>query len=386
MTMKAKILIGVLASLAWSGCGDDGPRRGEASGCDAAVEANCPGLPDSGDEEDTGDPQFDVSEPDASDPEPDTDPEPDPDGTLYPLGPEFGVVDGRFDERLEAAFDGQIDQGVDAAAITPIYENLDDDPLLYKEFRCETRLRRLEVHAPEDGFFIYDETNFPAGGSGTVQVVGRRADNTHWYGVTSKPFDAESPVVFTPEELSNARDYVAYGVTFASDSPLVGEVQVAEVSLFGYCATPEHEIAWEATEWLCTGVECVNETNPGGVATRTVTCARDAGGFAHPEFCEGEEPASQGESCELRCPYTLTHVGGRPFTYSNESGWLHEGNVERRAGPLPSNVEHGTTVEAIEGKPCSILTENPLAYYVGISCTVPVEEGEERLYCAFRCE
>ncbi|RDV37612.1 hypothetical protein DV096_14000 [Bradymonadaceae bacterium TMQ3] len=378
MTKKANVLIGVLASLAWSGCGDDGPRRGEPSGCDPRVEANCPGLADSG-EEDTGGPQFDVGEPDP-------DPEPDPDGTLYPLGPEVGVVDGRFDERLEAAFDGQIDQGVDASAITPIYEDLDDDPLLYKEFRCETRLRRLEVHAPEDGFFMYDATNFPEGGSGTVQVVGRRANSTHWHDVASKAFDAQSPVVFTPEELSNARNFVAYGVTFSSESPLVGEVQVAEVSLFGYCASPEHEIAWETTDWRCAGVECVEETNVGGTESRMVTCARDAGGFAHPDLCEGEEPASQGESCELSCPYTLTHIGPRPFDYDNESGWLHEGNAERRAGPLPSSVEFGTTVEAIEGKPCSILTENPLAYFVGMSCRVPVEEGEEALYCAFRCE
>jgi len=79
-------------------------------------------------------------------------------------------------------------------------------------------------------------------------------------------------------------------------------------------------------------------------------------------------------------------VGPRPFTYSNDSGWLHEGRAGHRAGPLPHGVTHGATVEAIEGKPCSVLSENPETYFVGISCAEEVEEGEETLYCGFRCE
>src|SRR5690554_6479609 len=370
----AAVMVGLMVL---SACGDNGPRRQAASGCDPAVE-DCPGLSDSG--------EFDGGE-DQPDVEPEPDPELDPEGTLYPIDSGLGVIDGRFEERPEAAFDGEIDQGVDAAAITPIFESLSEAPLLYKEFNCPTRLRRVEVHAPTDNFLIYDETNYPEGSSGEISVVGRRADSDYWYPVARKRFDAAaSSVVFTPEELAGAREYVAYGVTFASDSPLLGQVQVAEVSLFGFCSGPVHEIAWNATEWQCTGVECVEESNPGGSATRTVTCARDAGGFAHPDFCEGEMPASEGESCELTCSHELVYVGPRPFTYSNGSGWLHEGGSVQRAGPLPHNVAFSTTVEAIEGKPCSILTETPQTYFVGISCAEEVEEGGETLYCGFRCE
>ncbi|MFW6067603.1 MAG: hypothetical protein ACOC97_04635 [Myxococcota bacterium] len=51
-----------------------------------------------------------------------------------------------------------------------------------------------------------------------------------------------------------------------------------------------------------------------------------------------------------------------------------------RAGPLPSSVEFGTGVEAIEGNPCSVLTTNPETYFVGISCS-----GTDASYCAFQC-
>jgi len=310
----------------------------------------------------------------------------DPDGTRYPIAAATGVGDGTFETRKEAAFDGVVDQPTASSATTEIYENIEAPPLLYKEFDCETRLRRIEVHPPTGGHLLHHPTNYPDGGTGTVEVVGRRADSEFWNTLASKPYAATGPVVFGPDELANAGDYVAYGVRFTKDEPLIGNLNVAEVALFGYCAGPSHTIAWETTDWLCVGVECVAASNPGGLQERTVTCARDAGGFAHPDFCEGEAPASEGEACNLECPYSLVYIGPRAFTYEHSSGWLHEGNPERRAGPLPSEVEFGTTVDAIAGKPCSVLTEDARAFFVGISCVESQAEGEETLYCAFRCE
>ena len=306
----------------------------------------------------------------------------DDDGTRYPIPTTSGVVDGTFETDVAAAFDGDLV----SLATTSIYENLSQPPLLYKEFDCETRLRRLEVHPPSHGHLLYHATNFPQGTTGTATVVGRRADSTHWYNVASKPFVASGSVVFLPEELGQASQYVAYGVTFAKDEPLIADVQVAEVTFFGYCASPTHQIAWSTTDWLCTGVECVAASNVGGLEKRTVTCARDAGGTAHPDLCEGAAPPSEGESCSLECGYELVYVGPRAFTYSDGSGWLHEGRPGQRAGPLPSDVEFGQNVDAIAGKPCSVLTTNAAAYFVGISCVESQVEGEETLYCAFRCE
>jgi len=327
-------------------------------------------------------------QPDATS-EPDTstnaDASPDPEGTLYPLASTVGVVDGTFETNISAAFDGETDQAASSSARTPIFENIDDDPLLYREFICELRLRRVEVHPLSDSFLLYDATNYPQGGAGNVSVVGRRADSDFWYTLATKPYGADGPVVFGPDDVPNASDYVAYGVTFTSTEPLVGTLQVAELALFGYCASPNHTIAWSTTDWLCTGVECVTASNTGGTLERTVTCARDTGGFANPAMCAGDEPPSVGESCALECPHELVYVGARPFTYDDGSGWLHEGLVNRRAGPLPSDVSFGTTVPAIEGKPCSIQTTTANTYFVGISCT---EEpaGETTQYCAFRCE
>lgn len=310
----------------------------------------------------------------------------DPDGTKYPIAATTGVIDGTFTNRPAAAFDGERDQAAASASTTDLYDNLDNTPLLYKEFDCETALRRVEVHPSTEGHLLYHATNYPNGGTGTVTVVGRRADIDYWYTVATKPFAATGPVVFGPEDLGNVGNYVAYGVTFAKDEPLGGELRVAEVALFGYCAGPPQAIAWQTTDWLCTGVECASATNEGGLEERTVTCARSSGGYAHPDLCDGEAPADEGETCSLACPYSLTYIGPRGFTYDHGSGWLHEGWVDRRAGPLPSDVEFGTTVEAIAGKPCSVLTTDARAFFVGISCVESQAEGEETLYCAFRCE
>ena len=379
-----------MAVLFGGGCGDDAT-SGDTTGQDAAAsEVSQPDAEVSQPDAEVSQPDAEVTQPedstesDASDSTSPSDATPDPEGTRYPIASSVGVVDGTFETNLSAAFDGQTDQTAAASAETPIFENIDDAPLLYREFNCELRLRRVEVHPPSDSYFLHDPTNYPQGGAGTVTVVGRRADIDYWYTIATKSYGTDGPVIFGPDDVNNASDYVAYGVTFTSAEPLVGTVQVAEVALFGYCATPDHTIAWSTTEWLCTGVECVTASNAGGTQTRAVTCARDTGGYANSAMCAGDEPLSEGEGCSLECSHELVYVGARPFTYDNGSGWLHEGLVTRRAGPLPSEVSFGTTVAAIEGKPCSIPTVTPNTYFVGLSCLE--ELGSETQYCAFRCE
>lgn len=354
-----------MAVLMGAGCGDDATPGDLADVADALDATDTNTAPDT-----TGD----TTTEDAST---------DPDGTRYPLAPSVGFAAGGFETNLAAAFDGDTDQTAAQSAQASIYENIEAPPRLFKEFDCEMHLRRAEVHPPSDSFLLYHATNYAQGGTGKVNLVGRRADSSYWYPIATKAFAKTGAVVFAPDELPNLGDYIAYGVTFTSDEPLIGTLQVAEVSLFGYCAGPTQTIAWSSTPWLCTGVECVAATNPGGTETRTVTCARSSGGDALEAMCEGDKPASEGGTCALACAYALKYVGMKPFTYDQSSGWLHEGNVERRAGPLPHEVAFGTTVDAIEGKPCSIETTNPATYFVGISCTV---EGDTTNYCAFRCE
>lgn len=292
-----------------------------------------------------------------------------------------GIDDGSFESNMAAAFDGVIEQTAAESARTPIYRNLDDEPLLYREYRCELALQRVEVHPPSDGYFLHDANNYPTGGTGTVELVGRRADSTSWSRLRSRPFGTSGPVVFDAETIGNRSDYVAYGVRFVSDQPQMGTLHVAEVVLQGYCASPVAEIAWTTGDWLCHDVECAAASNPGGTSRRSVSCSRSTGGSAHEALCTEEKPIAVDGSCALSCPHTLRYIGPRAFTYDNGSGWLHEGNVSRRAGPLPQAVENGATRAAIEGKPCSIPTTTADTYFVGISCN-----EADGLYCAFRCE
>lgn len=114
---------------------------------------------------------------------------------------------------------------------------------------------------------------------------------------------------------------------------------------------------------------------------RSVDCERDATYDADDEFCPMPKPDEIGSACVYDCPYVLSYIGDRDFTYSNDSGWLHEGGATRRAGPLPQAVRFGTTVGAIEGQPCSILTTDPLSHFVGIS----FDEAAAGDHCAFTC-
>ncbi|RAL20683.1 hypothetical protein DL240_15305 [Lujinxingia litoralis] len=387
----------MLAVVLASACGEDGgPRRTQDAGFDVGDPVEDVGGgedADGGEDVDAGedaDGGEDVDAGEDADGGEDVDAGEDADAgdedSEFLLGPEVGVSDGTFDTRLSAAFDGVVSQPPSESAWTAIYENLDKEPLLYKEFRCEMRLQGVEVHPPTDSFLLYDEVSFPQGGSGQAVLVGRKAASSFWYTLATRPFEAQGPVVFSPEELPTASDYVAYGVIFEADSPLVARVQVAEVRFWGYCASPEHEIAWHTTPWQCTGVVCEDTVNPGGTGERQVRCQRDTGDRAHPDFCEEEMPATTGQSCVLSCPYELVYVGARPFTYDNQSGWLHEGISSSRTGPLPGSVSQATTREEIEGKPCSVLAEDPLAYFVGLRCREETPEGEAQLYCAFRCE
>ncbi|TVQ96445.1 MAG: hypothetical protein EA398_15950 [Deltaproteobacteria bacterium] len=298
--------------------------------------------------------------------------------------PGTGVVGGTFAERPEAAFDGETERDAEEAATTGLFEGQWREFLLFREFVCPMRLQRLEVHAPVDAPFVFDEQFYPDGGTGTLHVVARRSNQRNFSSIAQRPYDAGSPVVFTAEELPNATGYVAYGVAFESDDPFPGTLRVAEVAMFGFCSAPAQEIAWHTGPWLCKGVECAAAVNEGGTAERTVGCLREDGNEADERLCAGSRPDTDGGDCALECPYRLRYVGYREFTYANGSGWLHEGRAGRRAGPLPRDVTHGQTREDIEGAFCEVLTEHPQAAFVGISCVE--EDSDPRRYCAFRCE
>lgn len=308
------------------------------------------------------------------------------DGTRYPVPPTTGVVDGTFVERLGAAFDGVDSQTAAESAVTPLFEGEAEEFLLYREFSCPMRLQRVEVIPPSDGPFVFDETYYPNGGSGELRIVGRRPWSTYWDTITTVPYTADSPIVVLPEALTNATDYAGFGIMFDSSEPVPGQIRVAEIKMFGFCTGPEWTIEWDVPEFVCSGVECVSESNPGGTQQRDVRCLRDDDSEANEQFCAVPKPAETGEACELQCPHELVYVGPRAFTYDNDSGWLHEGSDNFRAGPLPSEIEYGTTVDAIEGAPCSVLTTNPAAVFMAISCVESSGEGIETTYCSFRCE
>jgi hypothetical protein len=329
------------------------------------------GTPSNDTGDGTPDPGLDSGEPD--------------DGTRYPVAPGTGVVDGTFTDRLAAAFDGDEDQTVAESAVTPLFEGEPEEFLLYREFNCLTRLQRLEIVAPSDGPFVYDEQYYPNGGTGELRIVGRRTYSSFWETIATVPYGTEPRITVLPEALQSASEYVGYGIVFDSSEPVPGQIRVAEVKMYGFCTGPEFTIAWDVPEFQCEGVECVTDENPGGTQRRDVRCLRDDDTEANEQFCPSPMPAEEGDACALACPYELKFIGYREFTYDNESGWLHEGLTTRRAGPLPSETSFGATVEAVEGKPCSVLTTNPLSSFMAISC-LETPAGDVTRYCSFRCE
>jgi hypothetical protein len=346
------------------------------------------GLADTGSVDDAGTEQ-DAAEPGNPVVVPDTGGEPnvEPPLPLVPVEPIpaiEGILITTFSTTPAAAFDGETEQSGSEAASTPLYFASPTDLWIGKDWRCPVQIRKVEVHEPSDGSFITDERNYPEGGPGTAYLLGRRAGQTTWTTIASVPFEASNPskkIVFTTEQLDEAGgSYVTHAVSFTPEGLSPGTLQVAEIVFYGGCSGPESVIDWAISDWSCTDVTCVLAENHGGLNQRTVNCLRDGVHAANEELCPQPKPATTGTQCSLSCPYQLVYIGNRPFTYANDSGWLHEGSLTRRAGPLPSSTHSGTTVEAIAGKPCSIETTTPSTYFVGISCT----SGGD--YCAFRCQ
>lgn len=306
-------------------------------------------------------------------------------GSAPPAEPEkiaadAGVVIGSFTSQAAAAFDDEVSQTGEEGAWTALFDADEADIYIGKEWRGPTRVRRVEVFAPSDGAFFADPQNYPDGGAGKVHLLGQKAGDAQWTIIASEPFAASNgsePVVIDARFAKGNSGFVKHAVGFTADAGLVGLVRVAEVVFFGETVGIS-SIEWDAGAWVCSGVECVESEND-GVLKRTVQCLRDGTHKASEALCPSEKPDTEGESCGLSCPYELVFIGYRPFGYQDSSGWLHEGRLDRRAGPLPSSTSFGTTVDDIEGKPCSILTSNPKTYFVGISCTQSPD------YCAFQC-
>lgn len=254
---------------------------------------------------------------------------------------------------------------------------------LAREWKCYVPIQRIEVHGPSDGPF------FSGGETGEVVVYGLELDHREWIEIARKPITVGSPsapVVFEQSDLPSTA-YVGHAVALIADAPIIdgGAVpgsttaRVAEVIFQGDCSGAESVFAWDVSDWECP-VQCVAAMNP-GTEERSVRCRRDSTDAANEAFCPSPKPDEIGGACSYDCPYVLSYIGDRDFTYSNGSGWLHEGNQTRRAGDLPHDVEHGSTVGEIEGQPCAILTTDPLTYFTGISCDEPAA-GD---YCAFQC-
>jgi hypothetical protein len=296
------------------------------------------------------------------------------------------------DERAanpDAAFDGVVGELSADSSWTRVWYG-EESGHLGREWRCSVQLSRVEVHAPDGGLL------FASGETGRITLYGYNHDSGE--GDITEDFDNSSvlavkyvtgdtppnPIVFDVDDLP-AAGYVAHSVAFEVDLPdgsihEITRVRVSEVVFRGECTTEEEdEIDWSTTEWTCPA-ECVAAVN-NSTQTRSVWCERNGENQAHEDLCPAEKPVSEGEACVYECPYVLVYVGDYGFTYANDSGWLHEGNQTRRAGPLPHAVEHGSSVGAIEGKPCSILTTNPETRFVGISCS----GGAASTYCAFQC-
>ncbi|MFW6067602.1 MAG: hypothetical protein ACOC97_04630 [Myxococcota bacterium] len=360
MNGKALLGLGIAVAVAMAGCGSDGE-----------VAHDGGGTPD-GRAPDTGTP--DTGTPDGGQLGSITD----PDRSASVGG--FAADEGG---EPEAAYDGIIDQGA-ADSDSETVEYGDGSPMLAREWRCMVRLERVAVHGPSDGPL------FEGGETGRVLLFGYELEEADWTLLAEKPVGGESPsvpIIFDESDLP-AVAFRGHGVAFVPDEPVTDggtvesetAVRIAEVIFHGECVGEESVLEWTVGEWECHGVECVEVENDGGVPRRTVRCERDRTWPAAEALCPSPKPATEGESCTLECPYELIYVGDRSFTYSNGSGWLHEGGVGHRAGPLPTTTTHGSTVEAIEGKPCSILTTNPLTYFAGISCS-----PEQGIYCAFQC-
>lgn len=300
----------------------------------------------------------------------------------------------------DALFDGNIDQST--AEVAWSREWYDEwTARIGREWRCSVRLDRVELYPPTDaGFFEHGETGsveligyVPEGNGGGAERASEMEYDRDYTLAIKYVRDSSStePLVFDASDLPLA-SYYAHAVRLRADEPAgsaeppearIDEeegdwdttVRIAEVVFRGECVGEESVIEWDVSEWTCP-VTCEEASNE-GVQSRSVVCRRDDNWEAHPDLCEGEEPAEAGEACVLECPYVLEHVGYGPYTTANDSGWLHRGT----AGPLPSSTAYATAVEDIEGKPCSVLTVNPLSWLFAPSCRNP----DTSQHCAFQC-
>ncbi len=324
-----------------------------------------------------------------------TDPGEDLDGTKYPIPGSSGFIHGAF-ERKEAAFDGISQQTTNESARISLLVGARKDFLIGTEWDCAMRVRRIDIIAPINTPFISNTNSQTLQGKpGTVFLMGKPqgASNT-WKEIASKQVTADSSTItFLPDELAHLTPQIALGVAF--DQDVSGRAHIAEIQSYGYCTTTPTPIQWQPSEWWCSA-QCQQPQANAGEHTRRVTCQRDNQHPTDEVICTAKQPkpTTVGGPCQLNCPHSLKFIGYRTFTYSNGSGWLHEGNpgsASIRVGPVPSAVQHGTTLEAIQGKPCSVLTpaSEPERYFLGISCTQKDGNGAPITpisYCAFRCE
>lgn len=299
------------------------------------------------------------------------------DGGVGPF-PASGALVHRHDfTRPEAAFDGNADQSVAEGADGAQSAGPIGPAALGQDWNCAATLQGLTVVGPTDGP-IFNV------GSGTIAVYGRRAGVDRPTLLATQDIE-ESPeggtvVVFEGSDFTTTEPFTRHTVWF---SGATNRVRVAEIIMDAECSDGGDVFAWQITPGRCIA-RCEERENRGQLQGQQSECLRNGEHPALEEHC-GERPPEDGGACILECPYDLSYIGPRTFTYDNGSGWLHEGVSLGRAGPLPLPVANADSREAIEGRPCSIETIDPETYFTAVNC-IEGMMGPDALHCAFRCE
>ncbi len=337
------------------------------------------GEPDVGDpglgDPDVGDP--DVGEPDVGEPVDCDEPAVfcDHDGAEIPVVmSEFGGV--LFSNITDA--DSAFDDDPETSTSVNGFIGIPFWVALGKEWPCPMRIQHIVLEGPEGGSFL-SSPDGPEAGEIEVRALPANGDNA--ITLMSVDISDESPSEPIHIDLRDddlAGPFIGHRLHFDTDGPFQTTLQITGMRFYGECMGPESVFEWETGDWQCTDAVC-DEVENDGTLTRDVTCWRDGELPASHGLCPLPAPADEDGECTFECPFELSFIGYRPFTYANDSGWLHEGNLTRRAGPLPSSTSFGNDPESNDGRPCSIETTQDLTYFVGISCTA---DGD---YCAFRC-
>ena len=292
--------------------------------------------------------------------------------------PTLGVGYGEnIGTRLEAAFDGIIEQNKGAAASASLSRVPSKKNRLVREYPCDAALTRVDLYAPTDSPIL---TEGASGATGVLKLVGRKVGASSWESIAVEAVTPEMSVVhFEESALALATGYVAYAIEF----PTAGVIQsltarVAEVTFHGRCEEPADTFNWTTGGWSLCSAQCVNANNL-GTQTRGVSCIRtrgDATFGANVKLCDEATKPEVSKECTLACNGQLVFQGYRASDATTKG--LDQGNAETPPGPLPTSVSNGSTYVDISGKRCLPGAGGDI--FLGSKC-----KDESGLYCSFTC-